>query len=181
MQRTKNFTQTSGSHTAQRNRWSEGIGFWQFHQTIYKTSSSQLNDHRLWVVSFALELAFCLKSSLDLYYSVSLSSSSGWRAPIYRSDKKCSVRKKLNASVAFRGFLVLILSISHSFVKLSGPSTIVKHISFSPWVHLCLYSFCWLHLKLLFPSSCSGSLRLHFKFYLLSENFIVPCSFSEYI
>lgn len=111
----------------------------------------------------SLELAFCLQSSLCLYSSVSLFPSSGWRTPICCSYEKGSCEQETNnGSVTFRGFLVPTISISDSFVKLSGPSPIVSCISFSPWVHSTPLFFFFISSKLPSHSSCSGwHLRLH--------------------
>lgn len=137
MQRTNNFTQASESLTAQMNRWPEGhlllaVSSDKFVKQVTVNSTTAVFG----LVSIpSLKLAFCLRFSLDPYYCVSISSWR-WRTPICSSDKKSSCENETNkASVTFRGFLAPTISISNSFVRLPGPSTIVRHIPFFPWVH----------------------------------------------
>lgn len=179
MQRTHNFTQTSESLTAHRNRWPEGhlllaISSDKFVKQVTVDSTTM----GFGLVSIpSLELAFCLRFSLDLYNSVSPFSSYGWRTPICSSDKNCSCENQTNKDLmTFRGFLAPTISNWNSFVKLPGPSTVVKHTSFFP--HECILFLLFSSSKIAFSLLMFWlTFKASFKFYLLCEDSLFLSSF----
>lgn len=161
MQRTKNFTQTSGSHTAQGTGGQKALASGNFIRPFIKqvTVNSTVTGFGLFQFLWNWPFAW---SPLWTYTILCL------YLPLLGEEHPFTIQIK--SALWERNWMLQWLSEaswfpSYQFQILLSSFQDLPLLSntypFPPWLHLCLYSFCCLHLKLLRPSSCSGSLRLH--------------------